>query len=146
MTWVGQSEFQNSYSINENFPYIKGFTFAFVTNYFKKKPSKNNYKKYIFIYLYTSKSWSLVFIVAILLLSKINSYIIHPFSTYSLSFFFFSFFLLISQIIVIISPTFSLPFTFSSSYYYLPYYPFGYCICIPRPTFHLFFFFFWEER
>ena len=76
-----------------------------------------------------------------LLLSKINSYIIHPFSTYSLSFFFLFFFILISQIIVIISPTFSLPFTFSSSYYYLPYYPFGYCICITRPTFHLFFFF-----
>ena len=36
---MGQSEFQNSYSIDENFPLL-GFTFAFVTYYFKKKPSK----------------------------------------------------------------------------------------------------------
>ena len=55
MTWMGQSEFQNSYSIDENFP-LSGFTFALVTYYFKKKPSKKNYKKYIFIYLYTFKS------------------------------------------------------------------------------------------
>ena len=39
MTWMGQSEFQNSYSIDENLPLL-GFTFAFVTYYFKKKPSK----------------------------------------------------------------------------------------------------------
>ena len=90
MTWVGQSEFQNSYSIDENFP-LSGFTFAFVTYYFKKKPSKKNYKKYIFIYLYTFKSWNLVFIIIMLLLSQISSYIIHSFSTYS--FFFFSTFL-----------------------------------------------------
>ena len=107
----------------------------------RKNQVKIIIKKYIFIYLYTSKSWSSVFIVAMFLLSKINSNIIHPFSTYSLSFFFFFSFILISQIIVILSPTFFLPFTFSSSYYYLPYYPFGYCICVPRLAFHLFFFF-----
>ena len=80
-----------------------------------------------------------------LLLSKINSYIIHPFATYSLSLSFF-FLILISRIIVILSPTFSLPFTISSSYYYLPYYLFGYCIYVSRPMFHLFFFFFFFRR
>ena len=89
MTWVGQSEFQNSYSIDENFP-LSGFTFALVTYYFKKKPSKKNDKKCIFIYLYTFKSWNLVFIITILLLSQISNYILHSFSTYS--FFFSTFF------------------------------------------------------
>ena len=55
----------------------------------KNQVKKKNYNKYIFIYLYTFKSWNLVFIVAMLLLNQINSYIIHPFSTFFCQFFFF---------------------------------------------------------
>ena len=53
-----------------------------------------------------------------LLLSYVNGHIIHPFSIFSLIFNSF-FFLLIFQLIVILSLTFRLFFTFSSSYYVL---------------------------
>ena len=71
--------------------------------------------KHIYIYIYIlSKNWNVSFIVTTLILSHISGHIIHPFSTFSLSLF-----LLISQLNVIYSFTFLLPFTFSSPRYYL---------------------------
>ena len=56
-----------------------------------------------------------------LMLSHINGRIIHSFPTLSLLFLtLISFFLLISQIIVIVSLTFLIPFTCLSPHYYLP--------------------------
>ena len=68
---------------------------------------------YIYIYIYIHKRRSVSFILATLLLSHINDHVIHSFSTFFLVFLII-FFLLISQLIVILSLTFLLLFTFSS--------------------------------
>ena len=52
---------------------------------------KNANNVLFIIYLYIFKSWSIAFIVTIFLLSHISSHIIHPFSTFFLILFFFSY-------------------------------------------------------
>jgi len=62
---------------------------------------------------------NIAFIIVTLLLSHISSHIIHLFSTFFFNFFFFP--LLISQLIVIVSPTYCYTFSFPNSFY-LPYF------------------------
>ena len=87
--WIGECSFSSSINLNY-------------------KPNPNTTEQYIIATLILL----LAFITTTLLLNYINNHIIYQFSTFSLNFNPF-FFLLIYQLIIILSQTFSLPFTFS---------------------------------